>query len=403
MEKRDLDCEYKVLDYNEKDNINGAMLMFEYGTINCKCLQEVALVGVLSIWSAMRSKWVFIMLASGFFISACVDPIDLNLPGDRDYLVINGQVTNLSESYVVSIKRSSDFTTDQTPKETPVSGAKVYVTGQDQTMGIFTEKDPGFYMSDPAQFIGEIGNSYKLTVELKDETRYESTFETIQPVPETGEVHFDVITKAQLNEVENIVYQKKVQVSTDVLSPYGLEQVFLIWELEGEYEFNEQKPLSPGETNKTCYVKDDLLLGGRTIFDASLVKSNQASNQILIELDMNYKLASAYCVHIKQQSISANAFSFWTAAKDLNENNGNLLDQLPGRIRGNMSNPDQPDEQIFGYFYASAVHQERKFVPKEIVLSQPAPCPANDVIFTGLCYDCLIIKNSTLSKPFYWR
>lgn len=350
----------------------------------------------------LRPKWVYMIISFGLFFHACIDPIDLNLPGDRDYLVINGQVTNLSESYVISIKESGDFSSDKTPTETPVTGANVYALAKDQTKGIFKEKDPGFYVSDPSQFIGELGNSYKLFVELNDQNLYESTWETIQPVPEIGEVHFKVITKSLLNEVENIVYEKKVHVSTDVLFPLGPDQVFLIWELMGEYEFNEQKPLRPGQTNKTCYVKDDLWLGARAILDASSTKPNQTSNQILIELDMNYKLASAYCVHIKQQSISANAFAFWTAAKELNDQNGNLLDQLPGRIRGNLTNPDKVDEQVFGYFYASAVYEERIFVPSEIVLSQPAPCPADNGIFFGICHDCLILKNSTHTKPLYW-
>jgi hypothetical protein len=244
--------------------------------------------------------------------------------------------------------------------------------------------------------------SYKLIVELVDQTRYESLWETILPVPKTGEVNFEVITESQLNEVENIVYKKKVQVSMDVHNPSGTESVFLGWELEGEYQFDEQKPLRPGETNKTCYIKDDLLLGKRAVLNASLVNLNQVSDQKLIKLDLNYKLASAYCIHIRQQSLSAGAFSFWSEAKDLNEKRGNLFDELPGRIRGNMKDVDKQDEEIFGYFYASAVHQKRIFVPGEIIIDQPSPCPANNGLFNSICQNCLVLKHSTHIKPVYW-
>ncbi len=338
----------------------------------------------------------------GLFFGACIDPINLSLPGDREYLVINGQVTNLSEPYVVSIKRSSDFSSEPSPKESKVSGAKVYVIGQDQSMGIFKEDNQGFYVSDTSQFVGKLGNSYKLFVELNDKTCYESSWETIHPVQEIGDVHFEVKTKTILNELENIVHEKKVQVSTDVEFPITSNQIFLIWDLEGEFEFNEQEQLRPGETNETCYIKDNLLLGARTIFDASSENKNKMSKQVLIELDKNYKLSSAYCIHIKQQSISANAFAFWAAAKELNEKDGSLLDKLPGRVRSNLRNSKNPDEQVFGFFYASSVHQKRVFVPNEIIMSQPAPCPSTEPIFAGFCHDCLQIKNSTYTKPDYW-
>ena len=345
----------------------------------------------------------FLLLTLVVFAQSCIDSVHVSLPSDEDRLSINGQVTNLAEPYTITVKRSGTFSEDLSRRrETPVSGAELSILTSSTIYKEFTEVDPGIYQSNPAKFQGQIGESYKLRVCIDDSHIYESSWETMVAVPEIGGIDFETKAIPKLNEEENIVYHKVLQVTVDVDIFPNSSSPYIKWDVEGEYQFDEQKPLRPMQTNLTCYVRDHLPLNLVRVFDASRFIGQKIFNQPLVDLPLDYKIATAYCLHVRQQSLSAQAFHFWSEANELVRRNGNLFENSPGRIKSNIYDAGHRGESIFGFFFVSSIKEKKCFVPSHISELQPSPCPSGDAILAHACHDCLQLKNSSYVKPNYW-
>ena len=64
-------------------------------------------------------------------IGGCIDPIELEINGNPEFLVINGGVTNLDEPYLVTIYKSTGIALDANTIPEPISGAKVSIWSGD--------------------------------------------------------------------------------------------------------------------------------------------------------------------------------------------------------------------------------------------------------------------------------
>lgn len=124
--------------------------------------------------------------------------------------------------------------------------------------------------------------------------------------------------------------------------------------------------------------------------------------KVIKTINVDYKFAFNYCVHVRQSSLTKNAFVYWNRVGKTLNLNGQLLEESIGTLKGNISNFDDPSESVAGYFYASAVTTKRMFVPRDSVGRPVSSCILIDPAFTEPCMDCLIIENSTRERPSYW-
>jgi hypothetical protein len=82
------------------------------------------------------------------------------------------------------------------------------------------------------------------------------------------------------------------------------------------------------------------------------------------------ELSIRYSLFVEQLTISEGAFNFWSSIREQNSEAGELYTRQPYQIRGNISNPDDPDELVLGYFMAAGTKSKRIF------LNRPMP-PVN--------------------------
>ncbi|MBO4571392.1 MAG: DUF4249 family protein [Bacteroidales bacterium] len=87
----------------------------------------------------------------------------------------------------------------------------------------------------------------------------------------------------------------------------------------------------------------------------------------LFEYDnMNSKLQYVYSVEILQETISEEAYRFWTALEKNTFDVGGLFSPQPSEIRGNIVNPADSSELVIGYISASQVSRAKVYIDQRL-------------------------------------
>lgn len=339
------------------------------------------------------------------YVGACVDPIELAGDSQERFVVINGHISDQPGPYRVSVRKSA------TPKllEEGVSGAEVrMLTGSGQITSL-SEILPGIYETDSSEIVGKVGESYHIEVVLPDGKVYTSIAEEMQPKRPIGELSFKFVREEVLNEISNIVLEKRIRVSITNPVPANTQDLFYKWEVSGEYEFRETNALSDifattgaGPLMFTCFLPEPLAFGDIYVLDGKGLAGMQQFTEEIKVIPVNYKFAFNYCVHVKQLSINEGAFNFWNQVQKLSERNGLFQASSAGSIQGNISNVNDPAERVLGYFYTASISSERMFVSPDSVANPFSPCFLIDPVFASACEECLELKGSFRGAPDYW-
>ncbi len=351
-------------------------------------------------------RWSLVMLCA--VLVSCVDQIELDLQKVNQNLAINGHITNLPEPNLVFIRYAGNYG-ESIQEEVPVNGASVDIISSNGLSANLEEIKAGIYQTNPSSFVGKIGNSYQLNVVLPDGSHYISEPEELLPIPPIFELDYNFYEEPYLTALENISYQKKIDILLKTQVPNNPENVFFKWEVKGEYEFRESEALTDifaytgvGPVLYTCYIPHNIRLGDIAVFNGDPVKGKLLSDEVIKTIDVDYKFAFNYCVHVKQSSLSESAYTYWNQVGKTLERNGLILGESVGALNGNISNVNDSSDKVAGYFYASAITTKRMFVPRDSVGRPVSNCVLIDSAFVEACMDCLTIKHSTRERPSYW-
>jgi hypothetical protein len=352
------------------------------------------------------NKWFFLLLLVG--LVSCVDQIELDLQKENQNLAINGFITNFPDPYLVFIRYAGNYG-ESVQEENPVTGAQVQIISSNGSLANLEEIRSGVYETNPSNFVGQVGNRYHLAVVLPDGSHYISEPEELLPVPPIFDLNYKYYEEQVINAAENISFQKRIDILLNTHIPANPENVFFKWDVKGEYEFRESEALTDifaytgvGPVLYTCYIPHNIRLGDVTVFDGGSIQGKLLRDEVIKTIDVDYKFAFNYCVHVKQSSLTKEAFSYWNKVEKTLNRNGLLLEESVGKLNGNISNVDDPSEQVSGYFYASAIQSNRMFIPRDSVGRPVSNCILVDSAFVEACMDCLTIHHSTRERPSYW-
>ncbi len=348
---------------------------------------------------------VFVIIIC-FLANSCIETIDLaDRSNTEQYITINGQITSLNEPYVVTIAKSGTFN-EYIEK---ISDADVKIIGSNGYIYQLEPTEAGRYETDQNQPPGIVGNTYFLMVTLNNGDIYQSAIEELLPVSPIEDITFEYVKEKELNEELNIVDRKRVKISVTNGIRDNSEITYYKWNVTGEYEFRESEALTDifmftnvGPVLLTCFVDDPIRLGEVYVFNTEEALGHEKFKQEIKSIDVDYKFAFNYCVHVQQESLSCEAYQFWTNVQEVTEREGGLFENTPGNITGNISNIDDPEEIVLGYFYASAVTEKKIFISADLVGNPVSPCYVIDDDFEAECMECLEIPNSRRGLPSYW-
>lgn len=109
-----------------------------------------------------------------------------------------------------------------------------------------------------------------------------------------------------------------------------------------------------------------------------------------------------YYLQVEQYSMNETAYEFWRRASELINNSGGVFDKPPVTVRGNMRNVADPDEQVLGYFGASAVSAKSVYFRRDQIPTFPYSSIPQYTVSSQGCQQCEESVSRTNKRPAGW-
>ena len=281
------------------------------------------------------------------------------------------------------------------------------------------------------------GRSYKLHVKTSDGNILESTFDQMPVGPEISDTYFEI---KDLPTSEPDEWLSGIQFYTDLNageddSRYYRWRVTETWEYESAYpkeyyyDGEIQRYVPPDSSQYYCWDTEQ-------IDEVFTITTENLSENTFTKIPLHFvssktdQLSKLYSIFVEQIALSEEAFVYWDQLrKNISVGEG-LYASQPLAIKGNISNVNNPDQSILGFFQASSISSKRFFVEsvegleldfsnscspavlrKGLLEIKPRDYPAYlmtsesgnwlPIIFNYECVDCTLRGGST-EKPDFW-
>jgi hypothetical protein len=328
------------------------------------------------------TSYLHVLLTAGLLLTlyACVDQYDPDLTANTNLIVVEGIITDLADVQTISLSRSRSSRDSLT--RIPIQRATVTVLVNGTTSVRLTEVQPGTYQF-PAGFRGQVGSSYQLHFRTEQGVDYESSVETMAPVPPVLRA-YDTFNQQGIKTTADSRPVPTNDVYVDFQDPASQTNFYLWrWRLyesqlwcatceQGRYTLTDIGPVGSGPVNVLGCVRDTTL-GIFNLFDypcRGLCWDIFYSTDINTFADLNangrpqlgrkvasipiYQRDQALLV-IEQLSLSPNAYRYYKLFADQTQNTGTLADTPPAPTVGNVRNLTNGSENVVGYFSAASV------------------------------------------------
>lgn len=327
--------------------------------------------------SSLRICSIIVVLSVLF--AACIEKIDPQDFAYQSVLVADGAMTDKSEPYVVRLSRSLPLNTEGYLAE---SGAVVSIIDGEGQSYFLRESATGVYQSDPQEIVGVVGFSYMLDIVTVDGRHYQSDPVVLRASPAIDSVYFE--RERRLTDLTGIT-KDGVKILVDSHDPLGSTRYYR-YEWTETYEIKVPYPSpytydvgNPGDPFVRTDVLAQFCYNSFTGSNILVATTKQLVEDRVTGLETNYvstddyKLRSKYSILVRQFALDEKGYKFWSELQKTSESLGTLFDPMPYELRGNISNVDDPDEAVLGYFDASAAAEKRLFIDREELLELEFP------------------------------
>jgi Domain of unknown function (DUF4249) len=353
----------------------------------------------------------FLFLILG--LVACVEVYDPKLTSNKLRLVVESQLSTKFDYQYVYLTYDAPYNSDATNFKNLVNRAKVKVTDdQGKVFEFYDEIEPnnqiktreGYNYRSIEKFQALLGRKYRLSVEVLDGRKYESSFEGLVPVSKIEKVnaefrelpassplkgHFFVYIDAQDSPTEKNFYK---------WDTYHVRQINYCREW---YIYGQAGDVTQSFVDKCCEpcyekvrVDDDYQLANDRLIDGNKITRKYVAT-------VPFDNTSPYYLVIRQYSLTENAYKFWNAVKEQSKNSGGLFDATPKSIKGNIKNINDAGEEVLGIFYVSDVYEHAVNIDRNRANPKPKIIERYSVGWnkTTQCFPCQESYNRSKSKP----
>ena len=346
---------------------------------------------------------LFLMIGSG-----CLEEIELPIPkGFQQSIFIDAKVVAGNPAvFSMQLGQLFTFTSDSRGS---INARDALLTDSDGNEMIIKQTGTGIYYyefqeDDPVQI--EVGKSYQVRVGTFDGRDFESTFEPLLPVPRIENVRVEKIGESQTlpNQTVRIDTIMRYTLDTDLTAPGEAGRSYLRWESDRVARITDT-PITLGSESKTCYVSSRLGVLTNRIFDGPRQSSSRLDDHVVLDDPIGPFYAQGLYYTVIQESLSEGAYEYWQSVREVSEEVGDIFGSPPGKIKSNFVNVTNPEDEVFGYFYATQQDTARIFVLPQSVASR---CPSPNMVNPDgscrdrLCCDCTSVENSSALRPSFW-
>jgi hypothetical protein len=348
------------------------------------------------ICKSILNRYVVIYL----LLISCISSYDPKLEPDNPKLTVDGWITDQPGPYTVTLRYSSPYINNETVFSRYVSDAIVSIENEFGEKTQLINKGTGKYETDPA-FVGEINRSYTLNMTLPDGTTYQSHAETLKPVPPIDTVY------TSYTELYRTFLRGEFTVFIDFTDASDVKDYYQ-WDWT-HYQFEPYCRISPDYTEygafrvtKCCGPCWSIsqCYGCISIFSDEHYDGRKISGVKVLKIPYDSK--EPYFVQIRLKSLTESAFKFWRTVSEQINNSGGIFDKPPITIKGNIYNTNDPDEQVLGYFGASAVYMVPIYIDRSNI--ENIPFGVINPIYNELigCIACEVGAYRTDQRPAGW-
>ncbi|MEM9885359.1 MAG: DUF4249 domain-containing protein [Bacteroidota bacterium] len=287
---------------------------------------------------------------------------------------------------------------------------------------VCAENEAGFYLPPP-DFKVNSGERWKLSIELKDGRRFESSAEQVGEAVEVEEIKAE-FTEDQINLDAYQGFVPGHLVRIDWTDPAG-EENFYLWRYKS-YEplvvcqTCEQGRFREGvcleESNfrfrnfdYLCQTPCWLIRRGRNvqILEDRLLDGQRIENRLIAEIPFYRK--QDILVEVQQLALSKSTYEYFKIINDILVESSSLNAPPPAALVGNLFNVDDPKEAVLGQFTAAASSTLSLFIERRnlnTLVLEPESLPALEdttdptSIITAVCEEG---ANQTAVEPKGWK
>lgn len=318
-------------------------------------------------------------ILSCLLLATCITPYDPEITENISKLVVDGTITDQPGPHIIRLSYSSAFVNAETYDGRAVSGASVAIEDNDGVNTPLEFTKNGIYLT-PVTFVGVVGKEYSLKIKLPNGKEYRSHPEplrAIAPIDSIISVYRRVTRTFLRGEFDVSIQFKDPPTKGDFYSfrwvHYNLEDYCKV-KLDPETRI-----LYVWGCCEPCWSIDRCPSCINVLSDKYVNGSNIKVPISTVPFDSRLP----YFITVEQRSLSENAHNFWKTVSTQVNNSGGIFDSPPITIPGNLYGVTDPEEQVLGYFGASAiatrsVHIKRDKVPEspfEIPREPPYPLP----------------------------
>ena len=347
----------------------------------------------------MKIRYFALVLISGILFTRCIDEIKLDIDNDQQLPVVDGLIADSLQVYTIKVNYSAIIGLSTDDLKTPITNASVRVLDDAGGIFDFTETTAGVYTR---LMQGEVGKAYHVEVKTVDGRTILSQPAVLTKSPPLLPPTPKVFEEVTISATGRNIYNSKLMLEMNADVSDLAERPYLRWRATGEYEFGEDYPGIIDR--KICYVKNSIDFNNIKIFDTHELAGGVLKNEPFLLTKYDYRFYFMYCFHLLQYAISEEEYKYWVKVRDIVNIDGSLFDPPPGTVKGNLYNPDDPDDQILGYFSVAGVTYKREFMNAiSLGVTAPPRCSNWPPQQPPECRECLNIPLSTATRPVYWE
>ncbi|AWV98144.1 DUF4249 domain-containing protein [Arcticibacterium luteifluviistationis] len=330
-----------------------------------------------------------LLVATLLFTIACVEPYSKSFTVGKTIFIVDGKLTNNASSNYVKLTESIP-NSGLSISYLPVEGASVRVIENGNNEINLTEIKAGYY-TYPSDFLGIIGNTYKLEFETKNGKHFESLEEVMTPSAPIDKIYHTFDKEAVKTATETLPGQK---IYIDTSDPASTRDFYMwdwvLYESQGYCKscedalyYNDETTGPLGECRATRFSNNvtydyncDRNCWEKITSDKVNVMNDEFSNgkpiigRLVAEIPIYQKIGAL--LEVRQYGIPKRVYEYLNLVASQGQNTGGLADTPPATLSGNISSPDDLEQAVAGYFIVSSVSRslywlDKSDVPDEVV------------------------------------
>ena len=303
----------------------------------------------------MKRIQKIILIPFLLLLNRCITEFVPKTNEDKELLVIEGLITN--GPVTNTIKLSSSIPLGAKGIARPVTGCNVTISDDLGNNFSLTESSAGTYVTDTAQFMGEIGRFYTLHIHANafyKNLNFESYPVEMKPVAPIDSLYYE---KVAIEKYNGVSLKEGCQVYLNTHDPTN-QIKFYRWEYEETWEFH--LPYT-SITNKTCWLSNNS--NEINIKNTSALKEARVERYpINFISNLSDRLNVKYSILVKQYSLNEDEYLYWEKLQSITEQAGGLYDKIPSATSSNVYCVDDPKVKVLGYLSVSACTSKRIFI-----------------------------------------